>query len=404
MLEKFWMNKTKLFLLGATAVILSTGCHPKMRGAFREGSTGPIRAIWVTRWDYKTPHDIKHIMNNCRKSGFNTVMFQVRGNGTAFYRSHIEPWADELGGRDPGFDPLAVACKEAHHNGMAIHAWANAIPGWRGKQPPKNKHQLYHTRPNWFWHDATGQREPLGWYNNLNPCYPEVRNYITAIMHEIIANYPVDGLHLDYLRFPNEWNDAYPPGATVPDYPRDAKTLALFKSKTGHSPQSAPQLWNVWRTEQINQLVRNIRTMQLHIKPTIKLSVAVGANPERAKKKHFQDARRWINENLLDAVFPMNYEGNMRGFDKQASYWLPLQSKTTIVMGIMFDKRNESIVSEQVFRTSYTNHHYAAFAYNSLFERLDARGLPMMDKQSRSRAALRKSLIPKLRRLASSRM
>ncbi len=59
-------------------------------------------------------------------------------------------------------------------------------------------------------------------------------------MHEIVKRYPVDGLHLDYIRFPNEWNSSYPKGAKVPDYPRDGRTLSLFRKATGQTPESAP--------------------------------------------------------------------------------------------------------------------------------------------------------------------
>ena len=70
----------------------------------------PVRAIWVTRFEYRTETDVRSIISNCAKLGFNTILLQVRGQADAYYRSEIEPWADRLGGKDPGFDPLAVAC------------------------------------------------------------------------------------------------------------------------------------------------------------------------------------------------------------------------------------------------------------------------------------------------------
>ena len=84
-----------LLLLLVVGCVLPTGCQPGLR---RGGSAGgfpsrdSIRAIWVTRWDYKSPADIARIMENCRQTGFNTVLFQVRGHGTACYRSRLEPW------------------------------------------------------------------------------------------------------------------------------------------------------------------------------------------------------------------------------------------------------------------------------------------------------------------------
>ena len=412
------MGCTVRWVMMTSGVVASlaglSGCQKPHRAALREGpEDGAIRAIWVTRWDYKSPAEIARVMKNCRQAGFNTVLFQVRGNGTAFYRSRIEPWADELGGRDPGFDPLAVACKEAHRRGLSLHAWVNVIPGWRGKQPPTNPRQLYHAHSDWFWRDARGRRQPLGWYNSLNPGYPEVRRYLVAVMREIVSRYPVDGLHLDYIRYPainalrapvcHEWNNSYPRGARVPDYPRDPRTLALFKQATGRTPDRAPEAWNQWRTDQITQVVRDIRAAVQAVRPRAMLSAAVGAHPEEAKRKHFQDVRQWMAEGLLDAVYPMNYAEDMPTYAGRLTAWSAMRPGIPVVTGIMFDKRSSATVLAQVRRARRSGKHFAAFAYNSLFERLDRKRRPAMDEQSASRAALRQQVIPEVRRRAPSR-
>jgi len=385
------------------SLTLTTGCQPSLRGGRANFGKEPIRAVWVTRWDYKSERDIAHVMDNCKRAGFNTVLFQVRGAGTAFYRSKLEPWADELGGRDPGYDPLAVACREAHRRGMQLHAWANVIPGYRGKQPPDNSRQLYHARADWFWRDKLGRRQPLGWYSSLNPCYPEVRRYLTDVMREIVAGYPVDGLHLDYIRFPNEHSPAYSDGATVPDYPRDPRTVAMFQRATGQTPESAPSAWAAWRTEQITQLVRDIRAMVNAERPGAVLSAAVGANMVKAKQHHYQDAPRWLMDGLVDAVFPMNYGDSMPEFELQLRAWLALATPQPIVTGIMFDQRNPQLVVNQVNRAQQSGRHFAAFAYNSIFERLGDDGRPNRDEQSVSRESLRRQVLPALHRLAAMR-
>lgn len=390
-----WCVKTALLV----TVVFLAGCQPGMRGKF---GAGGIRGIWVTRWDYKSARDISVIMENCRRAGFNTVMFQVRGNGTAFYRSRIEPWAEELGGHDPGFDPLAVACREGHRRGLAIHAWVNVAPGWRGKEPPKSRRQLYYTRAAWFWHDEAGRREPLGWYNSLNLCWPEVRKYLAAVMHEIVAKYPVDGLHMDYIRFPNEWNAAYPAGARVPDYPRDPRTLALFRQATHRTPEQAPAQWDAWRTEQVNQTVREISRVVRQTKPGVVLTAAVGADPGTAKRKHFQDAPHWISAGWVDGVFPMDYEADMRSFDARLAKWTSMASGARIVTGVMCDKREPGLIVQQLERARRAGGHFCAFAYNSLFERLDPAGRPIRDADSPNRAARRNAVIPYLRRVARS--
>jgi len=395
-------TRVGVIVLLATSTLFVSSCQaPRRPGVGQRARHDQMRAIWVTRWDYKSPSDIAIIMENCQRAGFNTILFQVRGNGTAFYRSKLEPWADELGGRDPGFDPLATACREAHRRGLGLHAWVNVMPGWRGKKPPANRRQLYHAHADWFWRDASGRREPLGWYNNLNPCYPEVRAYLVAVMREIARKHPVDGLHMDYIRFPNEWNESYRHRRTVPDYPRDPRTLALFRRATGHTPATAPRLWDGWRTEQVTRLVRDIRAMLRKVRPSVTLSAAIGAVPDDARRRHFQDARRWVAEGLVDMVFPMNYSADARSFARCLKTWSRESTRVPVVVGVMFDQRDAQTVIAQLGEAMNSSRHFSAFAYNSLFERLDRAGRPERDEQSASRTMLRKKVIPVVRRLAA---
>jgi hypothetical protein len=74
-----------------------------------------------------------------------------------------------------------------------------------------------------------------------------------------------------------------------------------------------------------------------------------------------------------------------------------------VVTGVMFDQRDSSMVVQQIDRARRRSAHFAAFAYNSLFERLDPNGRPIMDAQSGSRASLRRHVIPHMRRMAMAR-
>jgi len=223
-------------------------------------------------------------------------------------------------------------------------------------------------------------------------------------MKEIVTQYPVDGLHLDYIRFPNEPSNAYPPGTRVPDYPRDRRTLALFRKATGRSPETAPRRWNAWRTENVTQLVRDIRSMMREVSPRAQLSAAVGPSPNEARRRHFQDVPRWVAEGLLDAVYPMNYSKDAGTFGKRLDTWSRRRWTIPVIMGIMADKRDGTTVVNQINRAVRQTRHFAVFAYNSLFERLDRVGRPKRDSQSASRAALRGYLIPRVRRLTASRV
>ena len=196
------------------------------------------------------------MIERCSRAGFNTVLFQVHLTRTAFYRSRHEPWTEEYPGGDPGFDPLETAVQEAHARGMALHAWVNVMPGWRGSEPPRDRRQLYNAHRDWFLRDQSGRLQPLGeFYVSVNPCLPEVRRYLVSVFEEIVTRYAVDGLHLDYIRFPL---DKAPRGS---DYPHDAHTLQFYRQATGKRPQDSRSRWTLWRQQQVTQLVREIRLM-----------------------------------------------------------------------------------------------------------------------------------------------
>ena len=146
----------KIALLWILFAIVFSGCSPKREVPIR-------KAIWVTRWDYKTERDIVDLMENIDKAGFDTVLFQVRGNATVLYPSALEPWAEEFNHEDPGFDPLETVCREARVRDLNLHAWINAVPGWRGITPPPSTtpEQLWNSKPEWFLYSKAGERQPL---------------------------------------------------------------------------------------------------------------------------------------------------------------------------------------------------------------------------------------------------
>jgi uncharacterized lipoprotein YddW (UPF0748 family) len=381
--------------LAIAGLSLLAGCQTGPRMA------GPVRAIWVTRFDYKTADDVNRIIENCDDAGFNTVVFQVRGNGTAFYRSQIEPWAEQFNFTDPGFDPLQVAVAKARERGVQLHAWVNVVPGWRGTKPPTDPNQVYNTHPEWFWYDQQGQRQPLtSFYVSLNPCLPEVRQYIVSVMKEIVANYDVDGIHMDYIRFPNE-PPAIPAGSGI-DYPRDARTLALYKEQTHLAPDENAEAWNRWRTEQVTQLVADIHDMMRANRPRAALTASVGSDPE-SSVRHFRDEKAWIQRKLIDAAFPMNYKSDLETFKTGLASWLPPSEDMPIVPGMWFASRiapeaQPEVARQQIEYAIQTTGNVCVFSYASLFDSSDRDELaPARDGNAGDRAERQRQLREKRR-------
>ncbi len=386
-----------LFLISA----LSTGC------SFLPKRIEDVRyAIWVTRWDYRTEADVRNIIKNCAQGGFDTVLFQVRGNGTVFYRSDIEPWSEEFGFQDPGFDPLAVACDEAGKQGLALHAWVNAVPGWRGIDPPTTRdgkpflRQLYYLRPGWFLKDQFGNRQPLqkDYYVALNPCLPEVREYIASICGEIASRYPVAGIHLDYIRFLEKKKDAQ--GRPL-DYPRDRVSVGFFERETGLTLGEHPEAWEQWKTDKVTQLVELCRKAVRRVNRRASLTAAVMRTPERAIKQVHQDWPTWVRRGYVDGVFPMQYDRNDDRFARRVQACAQAVPPDRLIMGIGVylhkDPAQTLRQMEIAFKAGCRG--VSFFAYTSFFKGAQGDPVPGKAKNPKDPAAPSEALLRSKRRM-----
>jgi len=371
------MRTARTLLLCYLVTLLPAGCRcggsgPGLRQRPEPRPLAkPVRAVWVARFHYRTPDDIQTILKNCAALGCNTVLWQVRGEGTVAYPSRIEPWSAEYDFNDPGFDPLAIAVVEAHRHGLRIEAWVNVMPGWRGPDPPPIPNQLYHARPDWFLYDAAGRRQPLTapgrkaderFYVILNPCLPEVRRHIGRVMEEIASNYDVDGLHLDYVRY--AWD-------TTPDarqlYPRDARTLAIYRQQTGKLPEDDPQAWGHWRANQLTLLVGEIRKMLGRRRPGATLTAAVWADPSVGYREYFQNAIGWLRTGLLDAAMPMAYTEKLTDFEQRIGAYQTLAPHARIVAGLgIYRHDTPEEMGQQLERCRLWGGDFALFSYESL--------------------------------------
>jgi len=392
------MIRSLSFVAALLVSLVLTACRTPLRSPL-EGH-GPVRAMWVTRFDYRTKDDVLRIVEDCANAGTNTILFQVRGNATASYKSNVEPWGEQFGFKDPGFDPLAVALEAAHARGIALHAWINVIPAWWGTTPPSDPRQVWNAKPEWSWYDQKGGRQKFSekFYVSLNPCLPEVRAYLTEVVRDLAMHYAVDGIHMDYIRFPNE-PPATPKGSGA-DYPRDKRTVALFRAATGKDPDKDKAAWTTWRAEQVTQVVRDVRAVLKRTRQRCALSAAVGVIPEKALNEHFQDVRTWCAEGLVDVVYPMNYANDVATWQERAQVWTKVAGDVRVVMGIRAGGRD--LAAHRTMMTSAQRNHggWSLFAYALIFESRSDELDPPTEEVKFERSQLRKGLVPILRELA----
>lgn len=369
--------KTRFLLLLFLAVpaALFAGARPPQQPE--------VRAIWVTRFDYQSPFDVSSIVVNCAKAGFTDIFFQVRGNGTAFYPSRMEPWAFELHGKDvantgkdPGWDPLQMAAGWAKRYNIRLHAYINVLPGWRGKvDPPRAAGQLWTAHPDWFMVDSTGARmKPTSaWYSFLNPANLSVRGHLMQIAAEL-ARYDIAGLHLDYIRFPYDYKDVarevYPRAS-----PAEIQAHSTFSfdpvSRLAMGSSASRKQWDAFRRESVSLVVSDLYSVfKKNRGPQAVVSASVLADFSAGYHKAFQDSARWGKEGWVDWLVPMNYNAGL--FDarlKNIKHVLGRRfAAGHLVMGINCAGDAGEIRRQIAMAREEGCRGFALFAYSYLFE------------------------------------
>lgn len=297
-----------------------------------------VRALWVVRTTLAHPDSIRAMVDRAAEAGFNTLLVQVRGRGDAYYRSRWEPRPPQLDGQDATFDPLGLVIREAHARGIGVHAWVNAhLVGGIGSLPDDPGHlirarpdllavplelarELYDVDPGaprfaeallGFAQENTDRIEGI----YTAPSHPEVKEHLYSVWMDLAERYPLDGLHFDYIRYPNS-NFDYSRGALerfrewVSPRISPARRQGLDQARASDPlayADSLPGPWGEFRRAQITELVERIYHGVKKRRPDLTVSAAVFPNAEDAYLHRFQDWEGWLREGILDAVAPMAY-------------------------------------------------------------------------------------------------
>lgn len=265
-----------------------------------------IRAVWLTTflaldWPRQKANDASgieqqkaelcRILDAYKRININTVIFQTRIRGSVIYPSKYEPWYESLtgtAGTAPGYDPLAFCIEECHKRGMELHAWVVCIPlGQAAEQRRYGKQSIVRRRPDLC--------KTVGQNVFMIPGKPETADYIADLCKEIAENYDIDGISLDYIRYPEK----------------------SFRYSDDKLYKGTPAGLADWKRENITRIVRRIHDVVKPIKPWIKLSSSpigkyrnlsrYSAGGWNCYNAVYQDPRLWLRENLQDMLFPMMY-------------------------------------------------------------------------------------------------
>ena len=294
------------------------------------------RGLWVVRSTLVHPDSVRAMVARAADAGFNTLLVQVRGRGDAYYLGGIEPGAEGIQG-GPAFDPLALAVREAHARGIEVHAWmnvhlvssafvisrdpshlVNARPGLLAV-PRELASELYDADPasSRYFHrliaHAAADPSIEGLYSS--PSAPEVKERVYAVATDLVERYEIDGIHLDYMRYPSGAFD-YSRGALdrfkiwIDERITDDQR-AEFAVASEQNPLALagafPEPWDEFRRSQITELVERIYVGVKRRRPEVLVSVAVFPDAQESFLRRYQDWEGWLRRGIVDVVAPMAY-------------------------------------------------------------------------------------------------
>ncbi|MDL2223479.1 family 10 glycosylhydrolase [Bacteroidales bacterium OttesenSCG-928-M11] len=350
------MKRTLLFIW-----VLSLISHLSLFGQ----SKTEIRAAWLATnfridWPSKAfmnSDDINNqmdefinILDKLKEANINMIFLQTRFQGSVIYRSEIEPMSSYIAGVEntwSKYDPLKFAIDECHKRGIECHTWFVTYNLGSKDKPSETTTKNF---------DLIKAGEKEYW---LNPGDLRTNKYILSLVKELVSNYDIDGLHLDYIRYPAE----------ATDFP-DEDTFLQY----GNGSNKAD-----WRRENINRLISQIHNTVKSQKPWVQISAAVVpyyTNLTETQKSHwtamhdaFQDPEEWIKNGKIDFVVPMIYNKSSL-FGAAVKDWMNRNHNRYVVAGVGTYLLNEKEaggnwplkeISDQIKLVRDNNMHGVAF-------------------------------------------
>lgn len=352
-----------LFLVASFITVLLSG-HPT--SAIVQPPSQEIRGVWLTTNDTNTLLDrpkLQEAVNQLARLNFNTLYPVVWNSGYALYPSAIaqrEGFQPFIPKGLQGQDVLAELVDTAHNQGLLAIAWFE----FGFMAPPSSELALNH--PDWLTQRLDGSQTSIsagGEVVWLNPFLPEVQQFITDLVLEVMTQYDVDGIQFDdHTSLPN-------------DFGYDRYTMALYKQETQKDPPTDPRdpEWTRWRADKITAFMAQLNKAVKERKP--KAIFSVSPNPyEFAYRAQLQDWIAWVRQDIVDELIVQVYRPDEASFLQQLTRPEIQEARQKIPtgVGILTGLRNRPIAMEFIQAKVQAAQNFgfgvSFFSYESLWD------------------------------------
>lgn len=314
-----------------------------------------FRAYWVDSFNagIYNPAQVTRLVADAKRVRANALVVQVGRETDCFCNDSAFPRTQAAGVDPAPYDPLAEVIEQGHAAGLEVHAWVNSTILWRSLTPPTDPEHVYHEhgvtatgRDRWINRQVDGE-EVMANRVFLDPANPDAVDYMVDGIASIARNYDIDGINLDYIRYPD-----YSSVTTHSEWGYSETSIARFQAATGRTdvPEPSDAEFSEWRRAQVTAYVRKIYLTLYEVKPSARLSmdgITYGYGPQgtpggyagtRTYGEVLQDWRGWLAEGIMDTNIAMNYKRDSRAdqsvmFDQWSEFLADNQGRRSSVNG-----------------------------------------------------------------------
>jgi len=286
-----------------------------------------IRAVWVPLWEITTLEKADTVFIELSKHNVNQILLQVRYRGDAGYfpnrynNFYPNPEKRYHALEDSLFDPLDYFIKKGRAADMEVHAWFTVFVITGHDLTVFDSTHVYFSNPDWVTTDYS--QTPMN-YELLEGAFfdlgiPAVQNYTFNVLMDIVANYDIDGVHLDYIRYPGQ------------DYGYNKQAVEKYKQDI--KLQDAKN-WQNWKEKQVNNFVQKVYDKVKAISEHLQITAAVLTDPDDAREYYSQNWLEWLEQGFIDKVYLMAYTTSTSHLEKQLTCLSNLDMNDKIVVGL----------------------------------------------------------------------
>ncbi len=269
-----------------------------------------LKGTWI-RPTQKNLLEVQKTLDNIKAVGINNVFLETYYHGrTIFPSKTMESYGFEKQNPEFNFDVLEAWVTEAHKRGIKVHTWFESFYVGN-KNPESNPNSILAVQPTW--QNRTKQKADYEGYVShpnehngyfLDPANPEVTNFILSLITEIVTRYNVDGVNIDYVRYPNIAKENYNNQWGYTPFAREEFKQAFEIDPIEIEPKT--RLWDDWceyRQDKITSYVQKASMIVRSRKKTI--TAVIFPDYKISLQTKHQDWTRWVDKRYLDGITPL---------------------------------------------------------------------------------------------------